>query len=347
MRRRETTSGRSRILTQALRVGRAERIFGYRLANYNIPTFQLSADGRVVKFSGGVNHGGARALARLLAANPSIKVIHLNSPGGLYAQAMETAKVIKSRGLDTYVSDGCESACVELFLAGRERLIGPGARIGFHQASVRGSPSIDGIAMDEGRLSEIRHEPALRAKGAAKQNRMRCGIHRKPSFWRNALRHASSMRRCFHLLSISAQSQLKAVDLLYAFGERHFKEGRLDRAIAVFRRSDTTRPRSPARLDAARRCLFMRRETSTERSTTTIKPTGSILNLQLSSQTRACEIGQRRNDDAALQDLRRVIALSPNDAEVNYYRGLAHNGKMAHDLAIEYYQRCDQPCPGL
>ncbi|MFZ1106156.1 MAG: tetratricopeptide repeat protein [Hyphomicrobiaceae bacterium] len=323
-------------LEQGLRIGRAHRIFDIRIDTYNLPTFQLSSDGRVVKFSGGVTFGGAKALRRLLAANTSIKVIHLNSPGGFYAQAFEMARVIKSRGLDTYVSERCDSACADLFLAGRERLIGPGARIGFHQASTRGgSPSID--------VSAALKADWLKA-GMSEQFVRRALQTKSDEVWHPTQTELLAERIATRVVDAAvfpppvypAQAQLKAVDLLYAFGERHFKEERLDRAIEYF---DEVIRRDPDHLLAlVRRGDAYYEKGQLDRAIHDYDQANRLdpQSADVFSKRGVAKLG-RRNYDAALHDLDKATSLSPNDAEVNYYRGLAHYRKAAYDLAIEYY----------
>jgi tetratricopeptide (TPR) repeat protein len=320
---------------EALRVGRAERIFGYRLAIYNIPTFQLSSDGRVVKFSGGVNYGGARALERLLAANPSIKVIHLHSPGGVYAQAMETAKVIKTRGLDTYVSDRCESACVELFLAGRDRLLGTEGRIGFHQTSVRGVPSIDGNArVKAGFLKFGMSEPFVRRALGTKPD----------DIWHPSQAELLAERIPTRVVDAATfptpvylpPSHLKGIDFLYTFGEQHFKERRLDAAIQYF---DEVIRRDPEHVLALmRRAEAFHEKGDLDRA---IQDYDQASKLEPKSATILSNRGSaklaRRDIDGALADFSEAIELSPDDADINYYRGIAHVRKKAHDAAIEYF----------
>ena len=51
--------------------------------------------------------------------------------------------MIKSRGLSTYVIKECLSACTVVFLGGKERVIVPAARLGFHQPNFRGMTAAD------------------------------------------------------------------------------------------------------------------------------------------------------------------------------------------------------------
>lgn len=71
----------------------------------------------------------------LLAANPQASMIHLNSPGGSVNEARAVQRAIAERGLSTYVSSVCASACTIAFMGGRQRYLAPGARLGFHGVS--------------------------------------------------------------------------------------------------------------------------------------------------------------------------------------------------------------------
>jgi len=47
---------------------------------------------------------------------------------------MNMERLVRSRGLITYVPRLCASACAFVFLGGKERYVGPGAKLGFHAA---------------------------------------------------------------------------------------------------------------------------------------------------------------------------------------------------------------------
>jgi hypothetical protein len=91
--------------------------------------------GAELEFDGEIVRGVARELREALASNSKVTVIHLNSSGGDIDEARKISRLIQERGLITVTNMGCMSACTLAFLAGRERIMSPGARIGFHQAS--------------------------------------------------------------------------------------------------------------------------------------------------------------------------------------------------------------------
>ena len=98
-------------------------------------TFRLLANGTELEFSGPITIGTAKDFAETLDGAPNVKVLHLSSPGGLVREASRIAEKVAKRGLVTYVSGECSSACTDIFLAGRERFIGSHAKLGFHRAS--------------------------------------------------------------------------------------------------------------------------------------------------------------------------------------------------------------------
>src|ERR1700722_12369788 len=79
-------------------------------------------------------------LMATLASAPGVRTVRLDSPGGYLQPALQAAEIIRARGLDTYVPRLCASACTVVFLAGKDRFLGPDARLGFHQAHAPGVP---------------------------------------------------------------------------------------------------------------------------------------------------------------------------------------------------------------
>jgi len=92
-----------------------------------------------MEFTGAITWGTADELKKVLDDNPHIRAIHLNSQGGRLGEAEKMRDLIHQRGLTTYTSATCMSACTIAFLGGRERCIGEGARLGFHQGDIPGS----------------------------------------------------------------------------------------------------------------------------------------------------------------------------------------------------------------
>ncbi|SFP53512.1 hypothetical protein SAMN05216229_103160 [Geopseudomonas sagittaria] len=97
---------------------------------------RLLRDGTELELAGGMPFGTTDAIKKFLDAAPAIQVIHLNSQGGRMNEAYQLYKTIKEKGLITYTSADCVSACSFAFLAGRERYLGESGRLGFHSMSL-------------------------------------------------------------------------------------------------------------------------------------------------------------------------------------------------------------------
>ena len=101
----------------------------------DLPSYIVRAlrQGTEIEFLGEIDYGAAQDLRRILDANPSAKILHLNSPGGDVPEARDMFRDVRSRGLIVTVDKLCMSACTLVLLAGKERIIAPGAQIGFHR----------------------------------------------------------------------------------------------------------------------------------------------------------------------------------------------------------------------
>lgn len=101
-----------------------------RAARYSLA---LSNAGTLVRITGIFELGLTRSLDSLLRDNPGVDGIVLDSDGGYIAEGRGVARLIRDRGLDTYVFGVCKSACTTAFIGGRVRTLGEHARLGFHQ----------------------------------------------------------------------------------------------------------------------------------------------------------------------------------------------------------------------
>ncbi|NIZ15037.1 hypothetical protein, partial [Phaeobacter sp. HF9A] len=93
---------------------------------------ELSPDRRVLRFEGEITYGLKPRILQAVNATPELREIQLTSPGGQVFAARAAAQAILAAGLTTSASGDCASACTLLFLAGAERHLTPGARLGFH-----------------------------------------------------------------------------------------------------------------------------------------------------------------------------------------------------------------------
>ena len=80
-----------------------------------------------------INWDDAEALEKLLRKNSNVKVLHLESYGGLTEAAQYIADVVIDYELNTYVDGECSSSCVIIFLGGEKRTLARGSWLGFHK----------------------------------------------------------------------------------------------------------------------------------------------------------------------------------------------------------------------
>nr|WP_294555198.1 hypothetical protein [uncultured Rhodopila sp.] len=102
---------------------------------------RVESNGTVLEISGSFSWAVPQNVQAVLASEPGVRTVRLESPGGHLQPALEVANIIQQRGLDTYVGRLCASACTIAFLGGRQRWLAPDARLGFHQAYAPGFPS--------------------------------------------------------------------------------------------------------------------------------------------------------------------------------------------------------------
>lgn len=110
------------------------------IAPYSLRTMR---NGTEAEITGGFKYGLTADFSKILKASPQIKVVHLHSGGGRIGEARKLYSVIKDKGLTTYVSLECASACTLAFAGGKERFIARRARLGFHAPSFPGMTAAD------------------------------------------------------------------------------------------------------------------------------------------------------------------------------------------------------------
>jgi ATP-dependent protease ClpP protease subunit len=102
------------------------------------PKVSASDDGKVIYIVGELMPGSYGKFNRALRANPDAKTVYLASPGGLVMDGFLIASLVRSRGLDAYVEHYCASACTQIFAAGKHRILGRDAQLGYHQSYIEG-----------------------------------------------------------------------------------------------------------------------------------------------------------------------------------------------------------------
>ena len=102
-------------------------------------TVRILPGGMEMEFRGGLRAGSANEFERILNAAPQVKVLHINSTGGRVSEARKMMAVVRAREMTTYTSERCLSAATLVLMAGKERVVGPGAKIGFHAGRLSGA----------------------------------------------------------------------------------------------------------------------------------------------------------------------------------------------------------------
>ncbi|MGS2721014.1 hypothetical protein [Paraglaciecola aestuariivivens] len=103
---------------------------------YPATEFRLLNNGTELEVFGGLEIGSETLLAEQLNLNPDVKILHLHSIGGRVLAAKRMMQVVRDHDLDTYVKTDCSSSCTLVYLAGKNKLLGEGAELRFHTASI-------------------------------------------------------------------------------------------------------------------------------------------------------------------------------------------------------------------
>ena len=131
-------------ISTVLRDGAPQITETWRIAFQNDPaipdySIRIMRDGTEAEIVGGLKYGLADDFAKILSASRQVKVVYLDSLGGRLGEGEKLYELIRSRGLNTYVSSKCMSACTMAFAGGRERYLRKGAVLGFHKGAFPGA----------------------------------------------------------------------------------------------------------------------------------------------------------------------------------------------------------------
>lgn len=131
----------------ALSLAELFSITAFPIVAQPIPAGEVSVLGAEILIDGPINQDIADEFIQKIRANPSLKNVSLNSPGGSVFPALAIARVIKTAKLNTTVpiASECHSACSLIFLAGRERIAD--GLLGVHQISGVNDPSLTQFAI--------------------------------------------------------------------------------------------------------------------------------------------------------------------------------------------------------
>jgi hypothetical protein len=115
----------------------------YRIAFENDPdippyAIRVMREGTEAEIVGGFKYGLTDDFEKILNASSQVRLVHLDSVGGRLGEGEKLFRLIRARGLNTYVSSKCMSACTLAFAGGRQRLLRKGASLGFHHGAFPG-----------------------------------------------------------------------------------------------------------------------------------------------------------------------------------------------------------------
>lgn len=94
--------------------------------------FSVGFRNGAVQLTGEVNYLMYQALLTILSQQESVKIISLDSHGGIVFAARSIAKLVEEKKLNTHVEHKCYSACTLILAAGYERSMARNAEVGFH-----------------------------------------------------------------------------------------------------------------------------------------------------------------------------------------------------------------------
>jgi hypothetical protein len=101
----------------------------------SIPEYSLDLikQDTLIHLRGPFEIGITNSVSDLIARNPQVKGIILDSVGGQIYEGRGLARLIRENKLQTFSLDECLSSCTTAFVAGITRSLGTNARLGFHQ----------------------------------------------------------------------------------------------------------------------------------------------------------------------------------------------------------------------
>lgn len=101
--------------------------------NYAVAEISVSPDGTTLFLVGKIEETTFPRFMQVLRANPRVTTVVLSSSGGMTTPGYLIGNAVRTRNLVTRVEHECSSSCTQIFAAGRERVLGPDAKLGFHQ----------------------------------------------------------------------------------------------------------------------------------------------------------------------------------------------------------------------
>jgi hypothetical protein len=122
-------------------IPQSNEFIGIMQGDTKFPAYRIRVlpGGTELEFVGGLRAGCAREFDRVLAANPKVEALDIESPGGRLSEARKIIQRVRERGLSTYTTKYCMSAAALVLISGKERRIAKNARVGFHRGSLPGA----------------------------------------------------------------------------------------------------------------------------------------------------------------------------------------------------------------
>ncbi len=115
--------------------------------------------------SGDLEIGISNAVRAIIATQPNIKSVVLQSHGGQIYEGRGLARIFTEFGLDTYVYEECSSACATAYIGGRERYLGENGKLGFHQYKLDTSAYTRFIPFYDLRVEQERDLALFKSRG--------------------------------------------------------------------------------------------------------------------------------------------------------------------------------------
>ena len=127
------------VLTALPHLDRLARQQAVPLPDWQARVGDVTLAGDQVILRGEIDFAMLDTLRQVLKDAPGVREVLLDSPGGRVHAARGIALMVTDRGLDTRVERICASACTLIFIAGTERKVAPGGKLGFHAYSLLSS----------------------------------------------------------------------------------------------------------------------------------------------------------------------------------------------------------------
>jgi hypothetical protein len=115
--------------------------------------------------SGDLEIGISNAVRAIIATQPNIKTVVLQSSGGQIYEGRGLARVFTEFGIDTYVYEECSSACATAYIGGKERYLGENGKLGFHQYKMDASAYSRFIPFYDLRVEQERDLALFKSRG--------------------------------------------------------------------------------------------------------------------------------------------------------------------------------------